>query len=92
MSNDVKAQTTPSRAFGVMAMGAATFSVLGFLGPIDPLFRWAFIFLGTIGIWGGIVDLLRLGGGWIAWGVVAMLTLGLGSAVVVVLNLLVAFK
>jgi hypothetical protein len=56
------------------------------------LWRWIILVIGTSFIWGGNVDMLRLGGGWIAWGVIALLTLGLGSAAVVVMNLLAALK
>ena len=93
MQIDQKPKSTAGSAFGGLAMGIAVYSLFGLLGnPIQPFWRWAILFFGTSFIWYGIVDLLRLGGGWIAWGVAAMLTLGLGSGAIVLINLLAAFK
>ena len=93
MSNNAKSRTTPRSAIIGLGMGIAVYSLFGFLtGPLDPVWRWAILFFGTSFIWYGIVDLFRLGGGWIAWGIAAMLTLGLGSAAAVIMNLMAALK
>ena len=93
MATEPNSRTTPGGAFGSIAMGVALFGVFGLLtNPIQPFWRWVLLFFGTSFIWYGIIDLLRLGGGWIAWGVGFMLTLGLGSGALVAIALLTALK
>lgn len=93
MSNEPQTPSTPGSAFFSLALGLGIYSLFGVLpAPIDPAWRWMILIFGTLSIWFGIVDMLRLGGGWIAWGAISMLTLGLGSALSVVLSLLTVLK
>ena len=70
---------TPASAFFMIAVGVGMYASFGFLDSVGSPWRWFVIVGGPFFIWNGIVTLLRSGGGWIAWGVIAILTAGLGS-------------
>ena len=92
MSDNQKKALTPRGAFAGLAAGIVFFCFLGFINPPNAWLQWTCIAIGTLFVWSGIASFFRLGGGWFVWGVVAVLTLGLGSAGVIAMNLLTAVK
>ena len=81
-------EDTPSTAFINIVLGVGMYLSFGFLDSINQVWWWVVMIFAPVAIWSGIVTLLRSGGGWIAWGVVAILTVGLGSVAVSVIGLL----
>jgi hypothetical protein len=86
MKSDEQPLPSPKSALGCFGLAIIIYSLLHFLAPksgdwMDNPFLGLFLYIfGVLFIWLGIVEFFRLGGGWIAWGVIFLLTLGLFSA------------
>jgi hypothetical protein len=94
MKSDEQSLPSPKNAFGCFGLAIMIYSLLFFLAPkshdwMENPFLGLFIYIsGVFFIWSGIVEFFRLGGGWIAWGVIFLLTLGLCSVALLGIHLI----